>query len=88
MKFNKLGGFVIVFAALAVSGCKTYNAVIHNGPGKEIPVAWDVDEPVTSNVFNSQTVSLKKACEKKGWETAMVYHQWPVGWKVAVKCKG
>ena len=88
MKFKKIGGLVIVFAALAVSGCKTYNAVIHNGVGKDIPESWDVNESVTADVFNRQTVSLNKACSKKGWETAMVYNQWPTGWRVAIKCKG
>ena len=87
MKHDKLG-LLVIFTALLTSGCKTYSAVIHNGAGKETPVSWDVDEPVTSIVDNTQTVSLKKACANKGWRMAMIYHQWPKGWNVAVKCKG
>jgi len=88
MRLNKLTSLGIAIVALAFGGCKTYNAVIHNGPGKEVPITWDMDEPVTANVFNMRTVSLKKVCPEKGWQTAKVYHHWPMGWKVAVKCKG
>ena len=77
----------VLTLALFFTGCKTYNAVIHKGPTKEVPAVWDFDEPVTANVFNTDVVNLKKACKGKDWETAKIYYQWFFGWKVAAKCK-
>lgn len=83
MKF-KLASVILI--SLTFAGCKTYNAVIHKGPTKDVPASWDFDEPVTSNVFNTSVVNMKKACNGKEWETAKVYYQWFRGWKVAVRC--
>jgi hypothetical protein len=76
----------VVMVSVLFAGCKTYNAVIHKGPGKEVPATWDFDEPVTANVFNTGVVNMKKACSGKPWETAKIYYQWFIGWKIAVRC--
>lgn len=77
----------LLMVAVMLSGCKTFNTVIHKGPSKEVPAVWDFDEPVTASVFNTDVVNLKKACKGKDWVTAKIYHQWFFGWKIAAKCK-
>lgn len=82
---------LLLFGAVAplLIGCRTYNTVVHNGPGKEIPYSWDYDEPVKPSNMGGpkKVVNLKRVCGKKDWDTFLIYRENLSIWRVAVKCK-
>ena len=79
----------IIFVVLTTSSCKTYNTILHNGPQKNVPQVWDLDEPVKMGFFLGSVVplNLKKKCGPKNWETVKIYLHFLEGWKIAVKCQ-
>lgn len=83
--------FKIIFlliTGVTTGGCKTYNVFIHNGPERDRPLSWDLDEPVMLNFTGMKNpVNFKTVCGKKGWKTAQIYQEFFVGWKIAVKCQ-